>query len=456
MTEGEAKRGPFDIPTIRALARVIERFSEAADRRFGVFRHRVHPLTEKLQRNGRWLPWAGFVVALLLLLTRGWPLVTHAQLYIEDGPEFFGNAYNLGWGTLFRAYRDYFHLIPRLIALIATLFPLRDGPLVVCLCAILIQAATAAFFLSDRLAKQIPSVWMRIFWALLIVGYPNSSELFGNVAHSQWFLGLLGLGLVYAEPAGSWLGKARDLAVLLAIALTGPFAPVLAVLAWFRVRAAGRFGIAMAVVLTLATAALPLAYLNSHRIVAAHGLPGRPPMLFRMVANQILIGPFEGLSGIQARPFNPLLNTPDVTATLVVAILVLYGLVRGPGILRGGIFMGAVTVAAALRTEQWRLLSAPGVGERYFFVIGFTLVAVAAVLAWNGRWAATRWAGRLALLVCVVGIGRNWLYAPPYEKFDFEPQIARFGLLQPGQYLDVLTPIDRKSDAHWVTSLRKR
>ena len=451
VSDSEARKGPFDLPTIRTWARATERISQAADERFGAWRRRIHPVTERLER-ANWLPLAGLGIAFLLLLTRGWPLVTHAQLYIEDGPEFYGNAYNIGWGTLTRAYRDYFHLVARLIALIATLFPVSEGPLVVCLSAILIQAATAAFFLSNRLAKQIPSVWMRLFLALLIVGYPNSDELYGNIAHSQWFLGLLGLALVYAEPARSLLGRVRDGIVLFAIGLTGPFAPVLALLAWLRIRGNPVW---VALVLTLATALLPLAYLGSHRVVSSAGL-GKPPSLFRMADNQILVGPFQGLAAIQARPYDPLLNRTDLAATVLIAGVLAYGLLRGPNLLRGAIFLGIVIVGAALRSEQWRLLAAPGVGERYFFVIGFALVAVFAVMAWNGRSAATRWLGRFACLYCLIGIGRNWLYAPPYADLNFGPQIARFEAVPHGQYLDVLTPIDRKSNAHWVTRLLKR
>lgn len=69
----------------------------------------------------------GFVVAFLLLLTRGFHLLDRPDFYIEDGREFFQNAHNLGFSSLLRVYPGYLHLFPRIASRIADAFPLKDG-----------------------------------------------------------------------------------------------------------------------------------------------------------------------------------------------------------------------------------------------------------------------------------------------------------------------------------------
>ncbi|MGV3613871.1 MAG: hypothetical protein ACO1SV_00930 [Fimbriimonas sp.] len=175
-----------------------------------------------------WLPLATFFVAFLAICRRGWALLDRPDFYIEDGREFFQHAYNLGVESLWRVYAGYFHAFPRLGALLADLLPIRYAPLAVSLEAIALQAATAAFLVSGRLARQIPSVWARGLLAFAVVAHPNADELFGNIAHSQWYLALLVILILSAEPAKGRVQRVLEGLLLVVAAFTGPFPLVLA------------------------------------------------------------------------------------------------------------------------------------------------------------------------------------------------------------------------------------
>jgi hypothetical protein len=451
----EGIQGEFSFPTARIWARGVEEFSGAAEGKLNLILARLEPLTRFLQTHSSKLPIVGFVVGFLALLTRGIPLLSHAQFFIEDGPEFYGNAWNSGWGSIGRVYMGYFHLIPRLIALAASYLPIQYAPFFVCLVAILIQAGVAAFFLSNRLAKFLPSVWHRIFLAVLILGYPNGDELYGNIAHSQWFLGLLGVGLLCATPAATKPGRIRDLIVLGCISLTGPFAPIFALISWFRAKQS-RYRMAIALIVTVA-AVVTLWAMATHPRAGLGFRMGRAPLFFRMVGHQAFLGPLEGLAVLKNVPYDPFFNVSDLVDTFLVVGVLLYGLIRGNGFVKAAVILGGGTFATALVSgADWRLLGSSGVAERYFFVLGFTFVMLLSLLSTQARWATLRWIAKLGCVVCVLGIARSWSYAPPFPQLNWAPQVRKFNTLPPGAEFDFITPIDRKAPTYWEMSLKKR
>src|SRR5471030_2288243 len=145
-------------------------------------------------------PLLAFLLFFGLISSRAIHWLSNPQFFIEDGPEFYGPAFNNGLTTLTREYASYFHAVHRILALIATAFPLRYGPLVMELLALSVQSATAAFILSKRLANQIPSANVRFSIGFFLIAHPYSDELFGNVAHCQWYLAIISMAIVFAEP----------------------------------------------------------------------------------------------------------------------------------------------------------------------------------------------------------------------------------------------------------------
>jgi hypothetical protein len=78
-------------------------------------------------------------------------------------------------------------------------------------------------------------------------------------------------------------------------------------------------------------------------------------------------------------------------------------------------------------------------------------------LSQQARSALIRWGFRGLLAILTVAIVQEWVYDPPFSNFNFAPQIAGYEKLRLGEHVDVMTPIDRKSDsAYWTISIPKK
>jgi hypothetical protein len=396
----------------------------------------------------------GFVVAFALLLWRGMHLLYQPDFYIEDGREFYQNAHNLGLPTLWRQYARYYHVFPRLASLFADLFPVRFGPIVLMLIAVALQAATAAFLLSSRLARQFPSLWARAMLALLVVAYPYADELYGNIAHSQWYLAVLAAAIICAEPAKRAFARVRDVVVLFVAALTGPFslvlAPIANVAAWRDRRLAPH-----ATVLSVG-AVVTFLSLPSHPRVTAHRTH-RFPLILRMISNQVTVGSSAGFAGLKGQEYEPFFTMTSLALTLIAVGLIWYGARKGPQFLRALAWLGAFTVATVLISEaSWRILGSPGVAERYFFFLGLAFLASILLVVTKSRRATVRWTARAFGLYLAVGIVANWVYPEPHTRFGYLQQITTYDRITKGTKLEIKTSIDRRSDASWTMELVKK
>ena len=124
------------------------------------------------------------------MIARRLDLLANAMFWAQDGSVYFANAYNDGWlAPLFRPYGGYLQLVPRLVADIATLPPLRFAPLLIVWVALLIRAAIPAFIFSSRFN------WIDWRGKIAIVAFfllmPNLAEVHANLTNTQWYLGHL-------------------------------------------------------------------------------------------------------------------------------------------------------------------------------------------------------------------------------------------------------------------------
>ncbi|HWD41645.1 MAG TPA: hypothetical protein VG944_22575 [Fimbriimonas sp.] len=403
-------------------------------------------------------PWLVFPLAFALICLRGLPWLTHPQFMIEDGPTFYQAAYDHGWRSVFETYGGYYHLEPRLAALLAASFPVLRGPLVMALCAIFVQAAVAGSLLSKRLENQIPSVWVRGLLALLIVGYPNAEEIFANVAHSQWYLCILGMAFLYCKPGKTRLTTVLEICITVLIAFTGPFSLVLAPLAWYLAWANkprfGRRRVALALVWSVAFLVTVASLLVQPRL--GHSGSHRPYLLVRMISEQVAIGSLQGLQEMRSRQADAFCNIPSVTYAFGVVAVLAYGFAKGSGFLKALICMGVFSFLSAVLTDTSWIALGNGLGERYFLFLGLSFLLGLVLLSRNLPWAPGRWALRALAVVAVTGILRNWTYPPPNPALDYKTQLASFARLPRGAVLDVQTPIDRLTKQFRIIHLRKR
>ncbi|MDR3691263.1 MAG: hypothetical protein P4L46_17925 [Fimbriimonas sp.] len=454
-------QGPF--ATFRSWERAVDgvfhRLDSAAGRLETTLPSRIpRPVLRGVNRTlglleSRWI--AAFLLFFLLASSRAVHWLANPQFYIEDGPEFYITAFNQGLHCISRSYASYYHVVPRVLSVLAVAFPLRYGPLAVEIAALFVQSSVSAFLLSRRMAKQLPSKLLRFGLAFFVVADPNSTELFANVAHSQWYLGILSLAILCSEPGRRAMSSLGDGVLLLLTGLTGPFAPVMAIFSWSPVRdLRSRW---LVLVVTTLTAAVTAASMIEHPRNGINTDAGAA-YLCRLLTNQILYGTVRGFHYAYHTVSDPNLNLREFGCAVFGIAVIVAGLWKAPSFLRALGWLGLYCLVTALFSRaSWNLLGCPGVGERYFLYLDIVFVYGLFALSRQARSALVRWGFRGLLLITAVAIVQEWVYDPPFSRFDFAPQIAGYDNLRPGETIEVRTPIDRKSPAaYWTITIPKK
>ena len=396
-----------------------------------------------------------FLFFLLLVSSRALHWLVNPQFYIEDGQEFYLSAFNQGMHSILREYASYYHVVPRLLSLAAVGFPVRYGPLLLEVAALCVQAAVSAFLLSRQMSKQLPSKLVRFGLAFFVIADPNSTELFANVSHSQWYLGILSLAILYSEPGRRALSRFGEGAVLVLIGLTGPFAPILAIFSWSRFKQLRSRWLVLAV--TTLTAVVTAASMLQHPRDGINE-DASATHLFRILTNQILYGTLRGFHYTYHTISVPTFDIREFGCAIFTIAVIVGGLWKAPPYLRALCGLGLYCLVTSLISKSsWNLLGCPGVGERYFLYLDMVFAYSLFAISHQARSALIRWGFRGLIAIFAVAILQEWFYDPPFAKFNFGPQIASYETLRPGQQMEVMTPIDRKSDStYWTISIPKK
>jgi hypothetical protein len=170
---------------------------------------------------------------LLLLAARVSQVISVPQFWADEGASFFRDAWCSGWPALFKHYSGYYHVIPRLVALVASFFPPLYAPRIYTLGSLAITGLVLAMILSDRL--RLP---YRPLLALAVVMVPHDGEVFANLTNIQWILALGLIVTALMEPAKSALGRFFDAGYVCLAGFTGPYItmvlPVFVARLWFQ------------------------------------------------------------------------------------------------------------------------------------------------------------------------------------------------------------------------------
>jgi hypothetical protein len=179
----------------------------------------LKPLTRfgNLQANTTAL----FVAAVAILIWRAPDAVFSPQFWGEDGAIFFRQQFGHAVPQLLIPYAGYLHLIPRLFAWLASLFPYRYAPLVYNLAATAVDASAIAYF-ARRTTFFVPAWITLAVFALM----PTAGEEFGTLTNVQWFMQFaLFAAAFYPKKTSISSASAKVLRcmTILTMALTGPF-----------------------------------------------------------------------------------------------------------------------------------------------------------------------------------------------------------------------------------------
>jgi hypothetical protein len=384
-------------------------------------------------------------VACALVISRRPGAFTNPQFYAEDGTVWFSDAYNLGpWHALLLSYQGHFLTQPRLMALIATAFPVAWAPLLYNTFGLAFQITPVLFLMSDRFRPVLPSLWLRGAISAVYLLMP-STELNVTIASSQFFLAILATLLVLAPAPRRWWGRAFDVAMVALCALTGPFVlfilPMALVWWWLRRRA---WTAALSCV--LAVGAIPEVYavLTTPRL--HYGLGASVQSFFQIVSDRVILG---GLFAEEGHTYVYLTGQPHGTTigaaiTLVCAGIGIFALLRAPWELRLVALVGLAIAAAGLAEplvsaagHQWEIMAVTRGGERYFWMaqVAFVVTLLWALSQLPRPWLrASGWA--LAGAAFVSGLIVAWQY-PAFADYHWPQEAQAITMAAPGTGLQL-------------------
>lgn len=189
---------------------------------------RVQPPSASRPIGDRWVLVAALTISLAALIHRRPDAFTMPWFYGEEGRDFYAQAWNEGWSSLFNRANGYLHLYPRLVAnLCVTLaVPVRAVPWVNLAFVLLMMAVVWA--LTWRRFPGPPVARACALTAITLV--PLGNEIWMTMTNIQWPMALIIMLLLIGEPR-TWNWSHAGL--LLLAGLTGPNALVLSpVAAW--------------------------------------------------------------------------------------------------------------------------------------------------------------------------------------------------------------------------------
>jgi hypothetical protein len=377
-----------------------------------------------------------FALATLALFSRRPSLLTHAQFYAEDGTFWFAQAYNLGWlHSLLLPQAGYFNTMPRLAAGLALLVPLERAPLVMAIVGLLVQALPVPILLSRRLCNWA-SLPTRLLLAALYLAMPNTREILIVATNTQWHLALAALLLALASSPRTWLGRAFDIAVVLAAAFSGPFCILLAPIAllfWWLRRQPWSLLIS-ALVSLVACVQIGLLLHNTLRVHTALGVRIEP--LLRMVGGNIVAGALFGTYAFASKAPMILLLAAALVGMSIYFYCLRFANLQWKLFLIYCLALFAASLSSPLvggSKPLWDLL-VDAVSARYWFFPMLAFVWSAVWCALYGRHRLFRIAGACIVLCMAFGVVHDWEYRPlpddHYVKF-----VERMREAKPGDHL---------------------
>ena len=327
----------------------------------------------KIARSPRGQVWGAVIVAVLILVVRkSWALFT-PQLWAEDGTIHLNDNDQLGLRAFFTPYRGYLHLLPRLIAWIAShTADVACWPAIYNGATLLITALLFARMASPRL--NLPAKpWLVLAFILVA----HSGEAFLNITNLHWLTGFFLVQQVLLARPQTAAQRAGDLVLVVLVGLTDPSAIIflpLFVWRWWRDRHADNLALLLLVGACAATQAYFLTTAGLHHDAQAQ--PLHLLALLQTAGSRLIIWPFFGTRAVTFLP--PVLQA--VIALTVISALALWSARPHPRrYLRLQILAAWALISFAcvyrIRPDTWGLpLDNLSFAEPYFYMSRLLLV----------------------------------------------------------------------------------
>ena len=305
-----------------------------------------------------------FLCALLLFLRKPWALHT-PQFWAEDGEIFMLQNEAIDFRAFWEPYNGYLHLLPRLIAWIAShTADVAWWPAIYNALAFALDVGVFARLASRRVALPAKPLLMLAF--VVVAG---AGDTLINVTNLQWMTAFyLLLPLFTARPTAPGQ-RIVDLAIVLVVGLNGPFAilfwPLFAWRAW---KERDTHDLLLLGAITLCAAVQGWFVAHWRLTIEGGGQPFHPLMFFSILGSRLVTWPVFGRWAVDAWP----LAVHAVLGVVAIGALFAWALRRDPRRpLRAQLIAAFVIVTGACvyrcRPDTWladNLIN----GDRYFYI----------------------------------------------------------------------------------------
>jgi len=274
-------------------------------------------------------------------------------LIAEDRSVFLPQALLQSWGSLTRPYAGYLQLYPRLIAEVATAFPLRDAAAVFAVAGALTASCTAVFVCCAS-SGHIRRSELRLLLAASVLLLPTALLSIANSGvDSPWYL-LFGVFWALLWRPRSRAGMAAAALLCFAAAASNVLAALYLPLVAARVIALPRVREQAA---TLGLLAGGLVQLPAVLTLSRRGQPTTFARALAFYGREVLLGAAAGYHGALLLRDGLGLTGATAIAASVVAALAAWALIRGGPRVRvlvvTGIILGLVLTLVPVLITGW-------------------------------------------------------------------------------------------------------
>jgi hypothetical protein len=367
-------------------------------------------------------PWVLVIFAILLFLRKPFALVV-PQLYAEDGTIFLVRNDLLGLRALIEPYMGYWHLIPRLVAFVASrLLDPAWWPTFYNLVAYLLWVFVVARTFSPRL--PLPPA-LRPWLALALFLGPQTGEVLFCITNVQWVIAFLLIEQAFIAPPATAAQRTGDIVLLVFLGLTGPFVLALGPLLawrWWRSRTTDN----LAILLVATACAAVQAWWILHTGPKFDYPAFAASRFFEVIGQRLFIWPVFGSKLAYSLP--PIVLS--ILGMLPVVALLGWSLRAHPRrFLRVQLVAAFLLMMAAgvyrARPDTWGLLGID-FGDRYFY-LPRVLLWWLFILELDTAQRAIAWLARVLVLACALVHGKDYLIpaGPDYRWTEHVEPIRR-------------------------------
>lgn len=182
------------------------------------------------------VPWRlamPFLVVAFVIVVRNPTPILRAEFWAEDGAEFFSAALTEGWRSLFHPVYGYQFLLSRVIAYVATFFPVIAAPYLYAGVCLIVDVLAIGYFARRQFSWIIASPLLRASVCVLLATGPGAGEVMMNLCNLMTPLTLLSFLVLLEDP--DRLSWPRFGAILFLACSAGPvflLAPLVLYLGW--------------------------------------------------------------------------------------------------------------------------------------------------------------------------------------------------------------------------------